>query len=104
MRGCSDSLKNIKLHKFPKKHETKRRRLWINFVLVKREKWTFTPTSQLCSENFRPEDIESQFSAIPGTSFVGRRSLKNVFFLIETSERHTATDLVNFVYYSTGFV
>ena len=26
------------------------------------------------------------------------------FFLIETSERHTATDLVNFVYYPTGFV
>ena len=62
-------------------------------------------TSQLCSENFRPEDIESQFSAIPGTSFVGRRSLKHVFFfLIQTSERHTATDLVNFVYYPTGFV
>ena len=35
---------------------------------------------QLCSENFRPEDIEGQFSAIPGTSFVGGRSLKNVFF------------------------
>ena len=26
------------------------------------------------------------------------------FFLIETSERHTATDLVNFVYYPTGFL
>ena len=65
----------------------------------------FTPTSHLCSEHFRPEDFESQFSAIPGTSFVGRRSLKNAFFfLIETSERHTATDLVNFVYYPTGFV
>ena len=61
--------------------------------------------SQLCSENFRPEDIEGQFSAIPGTSFVGRRSLKKKKkFLIETSERHTATDLVNFVYYPTGFV
>ena len=47
---------------------------------------------------FRPEDFESQFSAIPGTSFVGRRSLKNdaFFFLIGTSERHTATSLVNF--------
>ena len=32
--------------------------------------------------------------AIPGTSFVGRMML----FLVETSERHTATDLVNFVY------
>ena len=53
----------------------------MNFVLVKRAKWTFIPTSQLCSENFRPEDIESQFSTIPGTSFVGRRSLKHVFFL-----------------------
>ena len=105
VRGWSDPAKNLKLHKFPKKHETKRRRPWINFVLVKRAKWTFTPTSHLCSEHFRPEDFESQFSAIPGTSFVGRRSLKNAFFfLIETSERHTATDLVNFVYYPTGFV
>ena len=27
-----------------------------------------------------------------------------LFFKIETSERHTATDLVNFVYYPTGFL
>ena len=60
---------------FQKKTEAKRRRLWINFVLVKRAKWTFTPTSHLCSEYFRPEDFESQFSAIHGT--LGRRSLKN---------------------------
>jgi len=61
------------------------------------------PLSCMCSENFRPEDIESQFLAIPGTSFVGRRSLKNdAFFLIGTSERHKATGLVNFVYYPTG--
>ena len=99
VRCWSDPSKNIKLHKFPKKHETKRRRLWINFVPVKRAKWTFTPTSHLCSEHFRPEDFESQFSAVPGTSFVGRWSLENAaFFLIEPSERHTATDLVNFVY------
>ena len=26
------------------------------------------------------------------------------FFVIETSEQHTAIDLVNFVYYPTGFV
>ena len=50
------------------------KRLWINFVLVKRAKWTFTPTSHLCSAHFRPQDFESKFSAIPGTSFVGRRS------------------------------
>jgi len=36
--------------------------------------WTFTPTSHLCSEHFRPEDFESQFSAVHGTSFVGRWS------------------------------
>ena len=49
--------------------------------------------------------ILSQFSAIPGTSFVGRRSLKNdAFFKLENSERHTATDLVNFVYYPTSFL
>jgi len=53
-----------------KEQETKRRRLWINFVLAKRAKWTFTPTSHLCFEHFRPEHFESQFSAIPGTSFV----------------------------------
>ena len=50
---------------------------------VKRAKWTFTPTSHLCSEHFRPEDFESQFSAIPETSFVGRRSLKNDAFFKE---------------------
>ena len=89
---------------FQKKTEAKRRRLWINFVLVKRAKWTFTPTSHLCSEYFRPEDFESQFSAIHGT--LGRRSLKNdvFFFLIGTSEWHTTTGLVNFVYYPTGFL
>ena len=27
-----------------------------------------------------------------------------LFFLIETSERHIETDLVNFVYYPTGFL
>ena len=26
------------------------------------------------------------------------------FFVIETTEQHTAIDLVNFVYYPTGFV
>ena len=58
-----DPSKNIKLHKFPKKkkHGAKRRRLWINFVGVKRAKWTFTPTSHLCSEHFRPKDFDSQF-------------------------------------------
>ena len=78
--NCSnvpDPSKNIKLHKFPKQHETRRRRLWINFVHVKHAKWTFTPTSHLCSEHFSPQDFESQFSAIPGTSFVGWQSLKN---------------------------
>ena len=29
---------------------------------------------------------------------------KQFFFKIETSEWHTATDIVNFVYYPTGFV
>ena len=49
--------------------------------------------------------ILSQFSAIPGTSFVGRRSLKDdAFFLIGISERHTAIGRVNFVYYPTGFL
>ena len=47
--------------------------------------------------------ILNQFSPIPGTSLVGRRNLESIF-LIETSERHTATDLVNFVYYPTGFL
>ena len=66
---------------------------------------TLTATSHLWSEHFRPEDFESQFSAMPGTSFVGRRSLKNdAFFLIGTSERHTATGLVNVVYYPTSFL
>ena len=42
-----------------------------NLVLPKSAKWTFTPTSHLCSEHFRPEHFEIQFSATPGTSFVG---------------------------------
>ena len=29
---------------------------------------------------------------------------KMMLFFIETSERHTATDLVNFVYYPTSFL
>lgn len=33
--------------------------------------------SHLCSEDFWPEDFQSQFSCIPGTSFVGQQSLKN---------------------------
>ena len=45
--------------------------------------------------------ILSQFSAIPVTSFVDRRSLKNDVFFFKTSERHTATGLVNFVYHPT---
>ena len=48
--------------------------------LVKHAKWTFTPPSHLCSEHFRPEDFGSQFSAILGTSFVGRRSFKKDAF------------------------
>ena len=51
-------------------------------MLAKRAKWTFTPTSHLCSEHFRPKDFDSQCSAIPGTSFIGRQCLKNdAFFL-----------------------
>ena len=59
-----------------------------------------------CVLNILDLRILSQFSAIPGTSLVGRRSLKNdaFFFLIETSEWHTATNLVKFSYYPTGFL
>ena len=44
-----------------------------------------------------PDQMPSPVSAILFLLFI-------YFFLKETSERHTATDLVNFVYYSTGFL
>ena len=73
----SRPFKERQVARISKKDKTKRRRLWINFVHVKRAKWTFTPTCHQCVEYFQPEDFENQFSAIPGTSFVDRRSLKN---------------------------
>ena len=52
-------------------------------MLAKRARWSFNPTSHLCSEHFSPEDFDSQCSAIPGTSFVGPQSLKNDAFVFK---------------------
>lgn len=75
-----DPSRSIGLHDFPSTKETKRRRLWQNFVNTKRTekqgKWYITKNSRLCSEHFKPEDFESPFITIPGTQFFRRAILK----------------------------
>ena len=64
------------------------------------------PPTHLCSEHFRPEDFESIFGySWDIIRWSTELMMMMLFFLkMETSERHTATDLVNFVCYPTGFL
>ena len=63
--GCSNTPnaeKEIALHKIPffgdHRSEAKaRRKKWIDFVKLKRAKWTATASSAVCSCHFAPEDF-----------------------------------------------
>ena len=68
--GCSDILdteKGIALHKIPfysdDRSEVKaRRKKWTDFVKIKRDKWTPSASSALCSYHFTPEDFTRRLS------------------------------------------
>lgn len=49
----------------------------MNFQKNMKEDTTMDQPSHLCSEDFWPDNFQSQFLGIPGTSFVGQQSLKN---------------------------
>ena len=65
-----DKIKGISLHPIPfcdyKRHEAKRRRKkWVDWVKLKRAKWTPRQHSCICSAHFSPESFERKFF-IPG--------------------------------------
>lgn len=73
--GCSnesDLTKGISLHRIPfwndDRAEAKRRRkVWVNFVAKKRDKWKPTKYSAVCSAHFNSDDYEIYAIEIPGT-------------------------------------
>ena len=72
--GCdnvADKEKGISLHRIPylqdeRPEAKKRRKKWVDFVNLKRAKWTPTPHSVICSEHFKPEDFTRRFSHVEG--------------------------------------
>jgi hypothetical protein len=82
--GCSnvpDKEKDISLHAIPfagdeQPEAKKRRKKWVDFVNLKRAKWTPTVNSVICSEHFKVEDFSRRFSRIEGESSVSNRWLK----------------------------
>ena len=72
--GCSntaDSEKGVTLHVIPfdkdiRPEAVKRRRKWVAFVKLKRDKWKPSSTSLICSEHFGESDYVRSFSAIVG--------------------------------------
>ena len=72
--GCGnvrDKEKGISIHLIPyaqdeRPEAKKRRKKWVDFVNLKRAKWTPTPHSVICSEHFKPEDFSRRFSHVEG--------------------------------------
>ena len=68
--GCSnisDPEKGIALHKIPfygddRREAKARRKKWTDFVKLKRDKWTPSASSALCSCHFAPEDFTRRLS------------------------------------------
>ena len=72
--GCSnvaDANRGISLHFIPfsgddRPEAKKRRQQWIDFVRLKRAKWSPTPNSSICSAHFAKEDFTGIFSSHSG--------------------------------------
>lgn len=72
--GCgnlSDKEKGVSLHLIPysgdeRSEAKKRRKKWVDFVKLKRAKWTPTQYSIVCSEHFKPEDYSRIFAHVEG--------------------------------------
>ena len=68
--GCSnvaDAKQSISLHFIPfagdeRPEARRRRKLWVDFVRLKRAKWEQTSVSSICSEHFAKEDFTEMFS------------------------------------------
>eukprot|EP00794_Sanderia_malayensis_P006618 gene6618-7365_t len=63
--------RGISLHKIPfygdeRPAAVKRRKLWVNFVDIKRDKWQSTKYSVVCSEHFKPDHFETAKMCVPG--------------------------------------
>lgn len=80
--GCSNFAsveKGISLHRIPffndERSEAKRRRKrWVNFVRVTRDKWVPSKNSSVCSEHFTPDSFSRRFSGLSesGSQFAPR--------------------------------
>ncbi|XP_031555634.1 uncharacterized protein LOC116292448, partial [Actinia tenebrosa] len=72
--GNENSRKNgISLHRIPffgddRPEAVRRRKKWVDFVLLTRKKWSATSISAICSDHFKAEDYARQFIAIDGQS------------------------------------
>lgn len=105
--GCNNAAsleKEISVHRIPflndDRPEAKRRRkMWIDFVKMKRAHWTPTQASAVCSSHFTADDYERRFVSLPGLGKpchprlkrdeIGIKSFPTIFkpVLEETSDR-----------------
>ena len=74
--------------------------MWGGGGVLTRSKWTklLLRILDLTPFNWRLVNFQNFFKLFFPKFFF------NLFFQMETSEQHTGTDLVNFVYYPTSFV
>ena len=72
--GCSNEAsleKGISLHRIPFVNDDsveakKRRKRWVDFVNMTRDKWTPSINSAVCSEHFTPESFQRRFACLSG--------------------------------------
>lgn len=101
--GCSntrDSRKGISINRIPffgnDRPEAKRRRKkWVDFVLLHHYKWTPSKVLVFCSDHFKPEDYSKQFTVLEDQSV---RLLKDIGIVvvptvISLSRPHPQTEL-----------
>eukprot|EP00794_Sanderia_malayensis_P003932 gene3932-4481_t len=65
-KGCGISLHKIPFYGDKRPPAVKKRKLWANFVKMKRDKWQPTKYSVVCSEHFKPDDFETAKMCVPG--------------------------------------
>ena len=85
--GCSNranrqeniSVFHIPFHNDERPEAKRRRKCWVDFVKLTRDKWVPTAHSAICSNNFSPESYEQRFGDLTGQAL---RLLRDDFGIV----------------------
>ena len=95
--GCSNQtgFKNISLHRIPYFNDDssvgkRRRNKWVTFVQRRRDKWTPTSKSVVCSEHFTPDSFEVSSDTV--STYKKRRLKRDQIGIIAIPSIYTNAD------------